>query len=168
MGFVRVRDQSFVNRAVIIWCDGVLWRSRSGERVPVNDADTEVDDEKAERLSRLERGGWRILGLSWQPEVGQGTKSREQVDAATAELRARLGVSLDLVYCTHPTGPPVCWCRKPLPGLGMILVHRHRLNAAASVYVGFGPQDPGLARKLGFKYREAADFFRPNARFDEL
>jgi aryl-alcohol dehydrogenase-like predicted oxidoreductase/histidinol phosphatase-like enzyme len=168
MGFVRARDHSFVNRAVIIWCDGVLWRSRSGERVPVDDADTEVDDEKAERLSRLEREGWRILGLSWQPEVGQGTKSREQVDAATAELRARLGVSLDLVYCTHPAGPPVCWCRKPLPGLGLILVHRHRLNAAASVYVGFGPQDPGLARKLGFKYREAADFFRPNARFDEL
>ena len=168
VGFVRVRDESFVNRAVIVWCDGVLWRSRSGARVPIDPADMEVDDEKAERLRRLDRAGWRILGLSWQPEVGEGMKSRDHVDAAAAELRTRLGVSFELVYCTHPAGPPVCWCRKPLPGLGVVLVHRYRLNAAASLYVGSGPQDPGFARKLGSKYRDAADFFRPNAHLDEL
>ena len=168
VGFVRARDASFVNRAVIVWCDGVLWRSRSGARVPINPADMEVDDEKAERLRQLERAGWRILGLSWQAEVDEGRTSREHVDATIAELNTRLGVSLDLVYCTHPAGPPVCWCRKPLPGLGVVLVHRHRLSASASVYVGSGPQDPGFARKLGFEYRQAADFFRPNAHLDEL
>ena len=168
IGFVRARDESFLNRALIVWCDGVLWRSRSGARVPIDAADTDVDDQKAERIRRVERAGWRVLGLSWQPEVYDGTKSRAQVEAATAELRVRLGVPFDLVYCSHPAGPPVCWCRKPLPGLGVLLVHRHRLDPTASVYVGFGPQDPGFARKLGFQYRDAADFFRGNEHSDEL
>jgi histidinol phosphatase-like enzyme len=75
---------------------------------------------------------------------------------------------LDVAYCTHPAGPPVCWCRKPLPGLGVLLVHRHQLDAAASLYIGSGPQDPGFARKLGFQYRDAADFFRPTVAADEL
>jgi aryl-alcohol dehydrogenase-like predicted oxidoreductase/histidinol phosphatase-like enzyme len=166
--FARIRDESRVNRAVIVWCDDVLWRSRSGARVPVDLGDMEVDQQKAERLGRLEHQGWRILGLSWQPAVGEGAKSREEVDAAITQLRAQLGVSIDVVYCTHAAGPPVCWCRKPVPGLGVFLVHRYGLDAAATVYVGSGPQDPGFARKLGIKYREAADFFRPNPHLDEL
>jgi predicted kinase len=32
MPFDRRRDPSLINRAVIVWCDGVLWRSRSGRR----------------------------------------------------------------------------------------------------------------------------------------
>jgi aryl-alcohol dehydrogenase-like predicted oxidoreductase/predicted kinase/histidinol phosphatase-like enzyme len=168
MQFTRVRNDSFVNRAVIVWCDGVLWRSRSGGRVPTDPADMEVDDEKGERLRGLEREGWRVLGLSWQPEVGDGTRSPDDVQAAIMQLRARLGVMLDVAYCTHPAGPPVCWCRKPLPGLGVLLVHRHQLDAAASLYIGSGPQDPGFARKLGFQYRDAADFFRPTVAADEL
>ncbi len=166
--FTRVRHESFVNRAVIVWLDGVLWHSRSGARVPNDPTDMEVDDEKVERLRALEREGWRVLGLSWQREVGEGTKSLNDLHAAITQLRARLGITLDVAYCTHPAGPPVCWCRKPLPGLGVLMVHRHRLDAAASVYVGSGPQDPGFARKLGLQYRDAADFFRPNGAAAEL
>jgi FMN phosphatase YigB (HAD superfamily) len=46
-----------------------------------------------------------------------------------------------------------------LPGLGIMFVHRHRLNPAECIYVGAGPQDLAFARRLGFKYAEAADFF---------
>jgi hypothetical protein len=27
------------------------------------------------------------------------------------------------------------------------------------IYVGGGPQDPGFARRLGFQYRDAGEFF---------
>jgi histidinol phosphatase-like enzyme len=72
-----------------------------------------------------------------------------------------MGLAIEVEYCPHAAGPPRCWCRKPLPGLGAVLIQRHRLNPAACIYVGEGPQDPRYARRLGFEYRTAADFFRP-------
>jgi Tol biopolymer transport system component len=38
-------------------------------------------------------------------------------------------------------------------GLGVLLIHRHRLDPARCVYVGSSAADPGFARKLGFAYR---------------
>jgi histidinol phosphatase-like enzyme len=74
-------------------------------------------------------------------------------------MQELLGVAIDVEYCPHGGGPPVCWCRKPLPGLGVIFIERHRLDPSQSIYVGVGPQDLGFARRLGFQYRSAADFF---------
>jgi histidinol phosphatase-like enzyme len=70
----------------------------------------------------------------------------------------RLGVDVDTLYCPHAAGPPVCWCRKPLPGLAVLAIHRYRLDPARCVYVGDGPQDPGFARRLGFSYCSASEF----------
>jgi hypothetical protein len=43
--------------------------------------------------------------------------------------------------------------------MGVLFILRHKLDASKCLYVGTGPQDPGFARRLGFQYREAADFF---------
>jgi histidinol phosphatase-like enzyme len=53
----------------------------------------------------------------------------------------------------------VCWCRKPLPGLAVVAIERHRLDPGRCLYVGDGPQDPGLARRLGFGDRAPPAFF---------
>ena len=74
-------------------------------------------------------------------------------------MQELLGVAIEVEYCPHAAGPPVCWCRKPLPGLGVVLIERHGLDPAACIYVGAGPQDPGFARRLGFQYRDADEFF---------
>jgi histidinol phosphatase-like enzyme len=76
-------------------------------------------------------------------------------------MQAELGVEMEILYCPHGAGPPVCWCRKPLPGLGVLAIERHRLDPGRCLFVGAGPQDPGFARRLGFDYREAAQFFPP-------
>jgi aryl-alcohol dehydrogenase-like predicted oxidoreductase/histidinol phosphatase-like enzyme len=154
MPFVRVRDASFINRALIVWCDGVLTRDRS-----VAAGEVGVFDRRAELLRRYARDGWRLLGIGWQPEVSQQIVTAEQVDAGYARMQELLGVSIEVLYCPHGAGPPVCWCRKPLPGLGVVFIERHQLDAPRCIYVGSGPQDPGFARRLGFEYREAAEFF---------
>jgi aryl-alcohol dehydrogenase-like predicted oxidoreductase/histidinol phosphatase-like enzyme len=161
MTFERRRDPSCTNRALILWCDGVLRRSRSGQRTPFSAEDVEVFAERGEVLRRHEAAGWRILGLSWQPEIADGTMASVQADEALARMQELLGVSIEVAYCPHGAGPPACWCRKPLPGLGVVFIERHKLDASQCVYVGAGPQDPGFARRLGFQYRDAADFFAP-------
>jgi aryl-alcohol dehydrogenase-like predicted oxidoreductase/histidinol phosphatase-like enzyme len=152
--FERERDPSFVNRALIVWCDGVLTKDRS-----FSAGDAAVFGERAERLRECARDGWRLLGLGWQPEITDGSVSAGQVDAGYARMQELLGVPIEVLYCPHGAGPPVCWCRKPLPGLGVVFIERHHLDPRRCLYVGNGPQDPGFARRLGFEYRDAKEFF---------
>jgi aryl-alcohol dehydrogenase-like predicted oxidoreductase/histidinol phosphatase-like enzyme len=159
MPFERRYDASLTNRAVIVWCDGVLWRSRSGRRCPASPDDVGVFEGRADVLRRYKAEGWRLLGLSWQPEIADETVGSAQVDESLARMRELLGVAIEVEYCPHGAGPPACWCRKPLPGLGVLFILRHKLDASKCLYVGTGPQDPGFARRLGFRYREAEEFF---------
>jgi histidinol phosphatase-like enzyme/predicted kinase len=156
--FVRRMDPSFANRAIIVSCDGVLFRSRSGLRVPLTASDVEVVAGTAPVLRRYRDAGYRLLGVSWQPEIAEGAQSSEGVSAVVARMCELLGLEIEVEYCPHEAGPIRCWCRKPLPGLGVLFVHRHRLNPAQCLYIGSGPQDPGFARRLGFIYRESGDF----------
>jgi len=157
--FERRADPALVNRALIVWCDGVLLQSASGRRLPLTPDDVEVPGERSAVLRRYAEEGWRILGLSWQPEIADGTQSAEGARAVFDRMRELLQVDIDVDYCPHAAGPPRCWCRKPLPGLGVLLVQRHRLDPARCLYVGSGAQDPGFARKLGFAYADASGLF---------
>jgi len=157
--FERRQDPAFVNRAVIVWCDGVLLRSRTGLRMPRRDDDVEISPGRGTVLRQYAEDGWKVLGLSWIPEISERGMTPADADAVFARLRELLDVAIEVEYCPHPAGPPVCWCRKPLPGLGVLFQHRHRLDPSQCIYVGSGGQDPGFARKLGFQYRDAAEFF---------
>jgi aryl-alcohol dehydrogenase-like predicted oxidoreductase/histidinol phosphatase-like enzyme len=161
MSFERVRDPSMTNKAVIVWCDGVLVRRSADDdgRTPVSPEDVDVFDGRGVVLRRYHEEGWKLLGLSWQPEIADKAMTSEQADARLARVRELLGVPIEILYCPHGAGPPICWCRKPLPGLGIVFIQRHRLDPSQCIYVGAGPQDPGFARRLGFQYRDAEDFF---------
>jgi histidinol phosphatase-like enzyme len=85
--------------------------------------------------------------------------SARVVDAIVARTIELVGAPLDIAYCPHPAGPPICWCRKPLPGLAVAFIEKFQLDPAQCLYVGAGAQDPGFARRLGFRYRNADEFF---------
>jgi len=157
--FERRPDPSRANRAVLIWCDGVLMRSQSGQRVPSSAGDLAVDAGQAATLRRHADQGFRLLGLSWQPEIAEGTRTPADAHAVFARMNELLGLAIEVEYCPHAAGPPRCWCRKPLPGLGVLLMHRHRLDPARCLYVGDGPQDAGYAERLGFSFRTPREFF---------
>jgi aryl-alcohol dehydrogenase-like predicted oxidoreductase len=157
--FERQLDSSYVNRAVIVRCEDVLLRSRSGKRVPLSADDVDVFSERAAVLRRYRDAGHRLLGISWQPEIADGVQSPDGAAAVMRRMCELLDLEIEVEYCAHAAGPPACWCRVPLPGLGVVFVRRHRLDPSQSVYVGAGPQDPGFARRLGFAYREAGGFF---------
>jgi predicted kinase len=163
--FERKRDPSFTNRALIVWGDEILWRPRprprSDQRV-FTSADDLEGLELANRGALLRRyydEGWLVLGMSWRPEIAEGTLTADAARAAFTRMQSELGIAIEIDFCPHGAGPPTCWCRKPLPGLGVQFIQRHRLDAAQCLYVGAGPQDPGFARRLGFQYRDASEFF---------
>jgi predicted kinase len=136
--FERRANPAHVNSAVIAWID-------DPERLRTLVADPPPQG----------GGDLPLLVFSWQPSIGDGIRSRADVEAAFSAAAAHVGLSIELDCCPHGAGPPRCWCRKPLPGLGVAAIHRHRLDPARCLYIGDGSMDPGFARKLGFTLREA-------------
>ena len=133
--FTRLANPAHVNRAVIAWCD-----------------DPSQLETFAPALRAHQDAGLIVCVLSWQPGVEAGTHTDADVRASFAEVGDRAGLRFDLDICPHGAGPPRCWCRKPLPGLGVALIHRHALDPVQCLFVGNGPQDAGFARKLGFRH----------------
>jgi aryl-alcohol dehydrogenase-like predicted oxidoreductase/histidinol phosphatase-like enzyme len=157
--FIRQLDASCANRALIVRADGVLRLSRAGHRTPLSVNDLDVPAGVGDKLRRYAHEGMAIVAIGWRPEITAGTLTRESAASIDAVMAERLGVAIDVLDCTHPAGPPICWCRKPLPGLGVVAIHRHRLDPARCLYIGTGQQDPGFARRCGFRYETAEQFF---------
>ncbi|MET0554133.1 MAG: aldo/keto reductase, partial [Vicinamibacteria bacterium] len=105
-GFARIQDVPFVRRPP---------EGGSGRAVVVR-----LDGAAPEAIRRLaarRTDGTLLLGVAWGP-----------AEAADVD---------DEVRCAHAQdGPPLCWCRRPLPGLGVLLAARHRLDLARCTYVG--------------------------------
>jgi aryl-alcohol dehydrogenase-like predicted oxidoreductase/histidinol phosphatase-like enzyme len=157
--FERRPRPGFTNRALILWYDGVVRASRSGARTPKSPDDVELLPRRREVIQERAAEGWLVLGVAWHPEVSGGSTSAEDVEAILARTQDLLGTPIAGVYCPHEAGPAVCWCRKPLPGLGVFLIQRHRLDASRCVYVGKDATDAAFARALGFRYAEGEEFF---------
>ncbi|HEY8206974.1 MAG TPA: aldo/keto reductase [Myxococcaceae bacterium] len=89
--------------------------------------------------------GTRRLVFGWKP------------DADAAQL-ARSVVALDpearFLHCPHPAGPPVCWCRPPLPGLPLLFAREAQVDLSCSTLVGTGAPHRNLAAALGCSYEE--------------
>jgi len=158
--FRREADASFETRALVVWLDDVVWRSRSGARVPTSPQDVEILP-GLELLRRHAADGFLPFGLTWRPDLGEADGiSKESLEECFALLRERLGLSLPISYCRHAAGPPVCWCRKPLPGLGIELVLNHKLDVTRCLFVGRSRLDRTFAERVGFAYRDAAAALR--------
>ncbi len=64
---------------------------------------------------------------------------------------------VETALCPHPAGPPICWCRPPLPGLPLAFSREHHIDPARSILIGIGPAHRTLATTLGAHYIAVAD-----------
>jgi aryl-alcohol dehydrogenase-like predicted oxidoreductase/predicted kinase len=133
----------------------VLWRSRSGARLPTDPGDVDVLPNRREVLARGLADGRVLVGTAWLPD-----RDEDAAFACLAALNERLDVPVAWGVCTHPGGPPVCWCRRPLPGLGVVLLRRAEIKRARCLAVTRGPQDQRFAKSLGVESVDHEEFFR--------
>ena len=127
--------------ALLVELDDIVWRGR-----PRTAAAIEL--RAGARDALVAWSGTHVLaGTTWQP----GLARSDELQARLVEL---LGVELFVAHCAHPAWPPVCWCRKPLPGLAFALAHAHGLDLARTLHVGKGPADRGFALRAGVRYAD--------------
>ena len=104
----------------------------------------------------LERPGWEAaldgcdpdaphLLFDWRPG-GAVERLDERCGAARP---AGSEAVVETALCPHPAGPPVCWCRPPLPGLAVAFAARHGVDLTRSTVVGTSPAHRTLATALG-------------------
>jgi aryl-alcohol dehydrogenase-like predicted oxidoreductase len=58
----------------------------------------------------------------------------------------------EVAVCRHGGGPPVCWCRPPLPGLPLAFARTAGVDPARSTLVGTSSAHRTLAATLGARY----------------
>jgi hypothetical protein len=128
-------------------------------RLPLAPRDLSISPARREVVAGLARDGWRVLILAWRPQVAAGEIDDAAMRAVAARARDLLGFEAELAWCPHAAGPPVCWCRKPLPGLVLEFARRQGVSLAGSLAVGRSPADRTQAARLGIEYRDHELFF---------
>jgi histidinol phosphatase-like enzyme len=146
-------------RALIIEADGILRTSRSGARTPSSPDDVQPLIDRAPLLQRYAREGWLLISLAWIPRIAAGEINEDEAELCFRATDAALGVSTIHAYCPHGAGPAVCWCRRPLPGLGVALIRAHQIDPRASIIVGRSGADRTFAERLGFQYASDRELF---------
>lgn len=134
---VPARRARGTREATFFELDDLIWHGRPAHP----DAIVLVDGARERVAACRERV---LAGTTWQPGLGV-----DAIAALEARLAALLDRALTLLCCPHPAGPPICWCRKPLPGLALAFARAHDVDLSRSVHVGRSPADRGFARRAG-------------------
>jgi aryl-alcohol dehydrogenase-like predicted oxidoreductase/adenylate kinase family enzyme len=103
----------------------------------------------------LQSAGWRDamvaidpaaphLLFDWLPDGSPD----DLADVAT-DLSSVVSGPVERAVCPHGGGPPVCWCRPPLPGLQLAFARAYGVDLARSALVGTSPAHRTLATTLG-------------------
>ena len=161
-GFVSVDPRGFVRealadgaRAVILDFDDLV-----GRGAPVLRPDEVVIEEKRrDALLRHSRDGWLLFAHAWRPQLARNETTMHDVDACFVRMREALGAPIEIACCPHDAGPPVCWCRKPIPGSVLELASRRGVALHHSTIVGSSPADRTMAERVGARYEPSTDFF---------
>ena len=147
-GFTAVEARPFVRRPP----------PNARNRAIILDYD-DVTPERGEPLVRRAADGWLLFAHAWRPRVARGALLLEEVHQDFVRTRADLGVEMAFACCPHDAGPPICWCRKPLPGSVLEFAIGRGVALDRSLVVGSSVADRTMAQRLGIPFGEAREFF---------
>jgi aryl-alcohol dehydrogenase-like predicted oxidoreductase len=91
------------------------------------------------------------LVFDWMPDG-----SVDALAGAVAALAAEVSGPVEGALCPHGGGPPICWCRPPLPGLPLAFARARQVDPSRSILIGAGRAHRTLAETLGARYVSVA------------
>jgi len=153
------QPDGYVNKGVLLDYDGTLRRTKSGGKYPLTPDDIAVLPGRVEVLRRYAAQGYKLLGVSNQSAVSKGDLTEEGARACFQRTNELLGLDIEVSFCPHEPAPIGCFCRKPMPGMAVAHIERHRLARAHTVMVGDMTTDRTFAARAGVRFVDQGDFF---------
>jgi histidinol phosphatase-like enzyme len=161
-GFTSIETRDFVRetksadgRALILDFDDLMGR----DSAVLDPAQIAVDDERRDALLHYRAEGWRNFVHAWRPQVERKEITLRDVESCFASMRKLLGDAIDIACCPHDAGPPVCWCRKPIPGSVLEFAVHRGVDLTRSIVVGKSAADKTMAERIGARFASSASFF---------
>jgi histidinol-phosphate phosphatase family protein len=149
--FVRNDDPAFTNKAVIVDYDGTLRECINGNgKFPVSKDQVELKPNRAKVLQSYKDKGYLILGVSNQSGVAKGDLTYAKAMELFDYTNEQLGMDIEYKFCPHQSAPISCYCRKPMPGLGVDFILKHKLNRKECIMVGDLTSDKTFASRYGY------------------
>lgn len=159
--FVRKHNPEFTNKAVIVDYDGTLRECVGGnDKYPVNKSQVEIKPNRTKILQSYKDKGYILLGISNQSGIAKGEVADEVVKELFDYTNQQLGIDIEYRYCPHQSAPISCYCRKPMNGVGVEFILKHKLKASDCIMVGDMTTDKTFAARCGFQYVDQAEFFK--------
>lgn len=153
------RSQKYPNTGIIFDYDGTLRICKSGAKYPVEAGDIEILPNRKEVLLELKQAGIILCGASNQSIVSKGKISQSEMEELFKHTNNLLGIDIDVLFCPHSPAPITCYCRKPMPGIGVHFIEKYKLNNERSWMVGDMTSDKTFAKRSHLNYMDAEDFF---------
>jgi HAD superfamily hydrolase (TIGR01662 family) len=157
--FVRKHDPAYTNKALLVDFDGCLRITLSGAKFPVRPDDIKILPNREEVLKKFQKAGYLLLGVSNQSGVAKGDLTLQDAQACFDATCKLLNTKIEVAFCHHKVPPISCYCRKPMPGLGVQFIEKHKLDPKACLMVGDMTTDKTFAARCGFRYCDAEQFF---------
>ncbi len=159
--FVRRDNPEFTNKALIVDYDGTLRECINGnDKYPVTKEQVEIKPNRTKILQAYKDKGYLLLGISNQSGIAKGLVSEQTVRELFDYTNRQLGIDIEYRFCPHQSAPISCYCRKPMPGVGVEFILKHKLNAKECYFVGDMTTDKTFAHRCGFQYVDQAEFFK--------
>lgn len=159
--FGRQDDPSFTNKAVIVDYDGTLRECINGnDKYPVEIAQVEMKPNRKAILQAYKDKGYLLLGISNQSGVAKGELTHDRAVELFNHTNQLLGLDIEYRFCPHQSAPISCYCRKPMPGIGVEFIMKYKLSRKDCYFVGDMTTDRTFSQRCGFQYVDQADFFK--------
>lgn len=157
--FVRRKDPTYKNKALLLDYDGTLRDTKSGAKFPTRPDDIYILPNRVELLKAKQKEGYLLLGVSNQSGVEKGDLTLEMAKDCFKKTNELLGLDIEVSFCPHKVPPISCYCRKPGAGMGVAFIEKHKLDPSQCVVVGDLKSDETFASRCGMMFKNAEEFF---------
>jgi len=158
--FVRTDTFGYTNKAIFIDLDGTVRKSKGIEMYPVEIQDIEILENSIETLKKYKSEGYKIIAVTNQSGIAKGTLTTLKVKELIEHTNKLLdNVIDDYHFCPHLPPKNICYCRKPQSGVGVLMMHKHKLNLKSCIMVGDATSDKSFAERLSINYKTPNIFF---------
>lgn len=163
--FKRKLDSSYVNRAIFFDYDSIR-ETKSGRKYPIDKNDIVLKPGRQAALSDFKARGFKIIGLSNQSAIGKEMFTANDAKALFEYTNELLdGIVDGYDFCPHDSYPIQCYCRKPMPGIGVEFIEKFKLNPGKCYMIIGETADETFAKRCGFESYTEEQFFGDYEKF---